>query len=198
VDLLRENAATKGDPKVKAAALPRRRRPVLEPVPPVAGEREPPGRRYRGLTITEEWCGPALVVAVGGEVDLGSAPVLRRVLDAARSRAPRRIVVDLSFVRFLDTAGLAVLLDAHRRAGHRRAAGGHDARDLASAAAHPGVRTLGRPTPRGQRPSPRRAALDPVAHRRRGCGVLRHRRCGLGGSAGGPSRADPGAPPSAD
>jgi anti-anti-sigma factor len=112
-----EDTATKGDPKVKVAALPRRRRPVLEPVPPVPGGREPPGRRYRGLSITEEWCGPALVVAVGGEVDLGSAPVLRRVLDAARSRAPRRIVVDLSFVRFLDTAGLAVLLDAHRRAG---------------------------------------------------------------------------------
>ena len=101
--------------------LPRHRRPLLESVPPVGrehvpGGREPP-RRYRGLTITEEWCGPALVVAVGGEVDLGSAPVLRHVLDAARRRAPRRIVVDLSFVRFLDTAGLAVLIDAHRRAG---------------------------------------------------------------------------------
>ena len=105
----------KGDPIVKPVAVPGPRRPVLE-FPRPSGNREP-ALRYQDLTITEEWCGPALVVAVDGEVDVGSAPLLRHVLDAALDRAPRRIVVDLSYVRFLNAAGLAVLIDAHRRAG---------------------------------------------------------------------------------
>ena len=110
--------ATKGDPIVKPSAVdvPRPRRPLLEIVAP-PGTPEPPAHRFQDLTITEQWCGPALIIAVDGEVDLGSAPLLRHALDAALGRAPRRIVVDLSCVRFLNTAGLVVLIDAHRRAG---------------------------------------------------------------------------------
>ncbi|WP_284741354.1 STAS domain-containing protein [Amycolatopsis sp. RTGN1] len=99
-----------------AVDVPRPRRPLLEILPP-PGTPQPPAHRYQDLTITEEWCGPALVIAVDGEVDLGTAPLLRHVLDAALTRAPRRVVVDLSCVRFLNTAGLVVLIDAHRRAG---------------------------------------------------------------------------------
>jgi anti-anti-sigma factor len=87
--------------------FPRSRRPLLEPVP---------AHRYQDLTITVERSGRALVVAVDGDVDLSTAPMLRHALEAALSRAPRRIVVDLSLVRFLNVAGLEVLLDAHRRA----------------------------------------------------------------------------------
>jgi len=43
--------------------------------------------------------------------------MLREALEAARNRAPRRIIADLSRVRFLNSAGLAVLIDAHRRSG---------------------------------------------------------------------------------
>ncbi|WP_439378914.1 STAS domain-containing protein [Amycolatopsis lexingtonensis] len=74
------------------------------------------GHRYQDLTITVERLGETLVVAVAGDVDLCTAPMLHDVLEANLSRAPRRIVVDLSLVRFLNTAGLEVLLDAHRRA----------------------------------------------------------------------------------
>ena len=74
------------------------------------------GHRYQDLTITVERLGETLVVAVAGDVDLCTAPMLHDVLDANLSRAPRRIVVDLSLVRFLNAAGLEVLLDAHRRA----------------------------------------------------------------------------------
>ncbi len=73
------------------------------------------GRRHQDLTITVERLGETLVVAVAGDVDLCTAPMLHDVLDANLSRAPRRIVVDLSLVRFLNAAGLEVLLDAHRR-----------------------------------------------------------------------------------
>jgi anti-sigma B factor antagonist len=103
-----------------AIDLPRPRRPLLEVVPPPIPRPRPPvkpGRRYQDLTITLEWCGPTLVVAADGDVDLNTAPMLRDALEAARSRAPRSIVVDLSRVRFLNSAGLAVLIDAHRRAG---------------------------------------------------------------------------------
>jgi len=79
--------------------------------------RRSPVHRYRDLTITVEWLDGTVVVAVDGDVDLCTAPMLHDVLEANLSRAPRRIVVDLSLVRFLNTAGLAVLLDAHRRAG---------------------------------------------------------------------------------
>jgi anti-anti-sigma factor len=78
--------------------------------------RRSPVRRYQDLTITVERFGATLVVAVDGDVDLCTAPMLHDVLEANLSRAPRRMVVDLSRVRFLNTAGLAVLLDAHRRA----------------------------------------------------------------------------------
>ncbi|MFJ1767242.1 STAS domain-containing protein [Amycolatopsis sp. NPDC088138] len=112
--------------------FPHPRRPLPESAPsslPIAGQRvvhavfgaadgrEPPVLRYHDLAITVERSGWTLVVAVDGDVDLSTAPMLRHALGEALGRAPRRIVVDLSLVRFLNTAGLEVLLDAHRRAG---------------------------------------------------------------------------------
>ncbi len=49
-------------------------------------------------------------LAVGGDVDLASAPALRAAL---ADRAV--VVVDLADVTFIDAAGLGVLLEAHRR-----------------------------------------------------------------------------------
>jgi anti-sigma B factor antagonist len=107
-----------------AVALPHPRRPLLAavappiPLPRPAVDHVPRGRvRNQDLTITVEWCGRTLVAAADGDIDLTTAPMLHDALEAARSRAPRRIVVDLSRVRFLNSAGLAVLIDAHRRAG---------------------------------------------------------------------------------
>ncbi|WP_329045779.1 STAS domain-containing protein [Amycolatopsis sp. NBC_01488] len=89
-------------------------------VPPVVIDfprpRRSPVHRHQDLTITVEWLGGTLVVAVDGDVDLCTAPMLHDILEANLSRTPRRVVVDLSLVRFLNTAGLEVLLDAHRRA----------------------------------------------------------------------------------
>lgn len=89
-------------------------------VPPVVIDfprpRRLPVHRYQDLAITVEEFGGTLVVAVDGDVDLCTAPMLHDVLEASLSRTPRRIVVDLSLVRFLNAAGLAVLLDAQRRA----------------------------------------------------------------------------------
>jgi anti-sigma B factor antagonist len=54
------------------------------------------------------------IVSVAGEVDLSSAPRLAELIWKAKRRAgdaPPRVVVDLSGVEFMDTAGLEVLLE---------------------------------------------------------------------------------------
>jgi anti-sigma B factor antagonist len=56
------------------------------------------------------------VVVASGEIDLTTAPALRHALDAA-SQVATRVVLDFGLVTFIDSSGLAVLLDAYR---HRR------------------------------------------------------------------------------
>jgi anti-sigma B factor antagonist len=60
------------------------------------------------------------VCVVAGEIDLCTAPVLRRALAEAERPAVEAIVVDLSEVEFLGAAGLSVLVAAARRAEARR------------------------------------------------------------------------------
>ena len=62
----------------------------------------------------------SLVAHVHGEIDTLTAPLLRTELDARISEAPL-VVLDLSGVSFLGSAGLAVLVaakDQVERAGH--------------------------------------------------------------------------------
>jgi len=62
------------------------------------------------------WTGADGVVTVSaaGEVDTFTAAGLRSVLDAELVRQPQALVLDLSGVRFLGSAGLAVLVEAQR------------------------------------------------------------------------------------
>ncbi|WP_410655775.1 STAS domain-containing protein [Amycolatopsis sp. lyj-112] len=76
----------------------------------------PPIRRNPPLTVATEHCGRTLVLIVDGDVDLHTAPAVHQALESALSRRPRRLVVDLSRVQFLNSAGLEVLLDAHQQA----------------------------------------------------------------------------------
>ncbi|MGY2082232.1 STAS domain-containing protein [Blastococcus sp. SYSU DS0539] len=73
--------------------------------------------------VTVEVSGSAAVprLTAAGEIDCTSAPQVRAVLDRLLDAAPREVVIDLSAVTFLDSAGLCVLAAAHRRA---RATGG--------------------------------------------------------------------------
>ena len=59
--------------------------------------------------------GGAHVVALGGEVDLHTAPQLGEELDAVAADAGRRVIVDLSGATFIDSTVLGVLLRALRR-----------------------------------------------------------------------------------
>ena len=59
------------------------------------------------------WKGRCLVASVSGEIDLATAPTLVTTVESALTRAPEgatRVAVDLSEVRFLDSAGLNALV----------------------------------------------------------------------------------------
>jgi len=64
--------------------------------------------------------GALAVVAVGGELDIDSAPGLEREL-APVADAGRHLILDLAGLRFCDCAGLSLFLRVQQRA---RAAGG--------------------------------------------------------------------------
>ena len=56
--------------------------------------------------------GARVVVMVSGEVDLCTAPRLREALDHVSRLGAEVVVVDLQEVKFMDCAGLRVLLNA--------------------------------------------------------------------------------------
>ncbi len=59
--------------------------------------------------------GPVEIVAVRGEVDIATADAVRADLLAALDRSPN-VVLDLREVGFMDTQGLAVVIEAERMA----------------------------------------------------------------------------------
>jgi anti-anti-sigma factor len=65
-----------------------------------------------------------VVLALLGELDLGSAPELERELREIEATKPRRILIDLRSLDFIDCAGIALIAQAQRSAhaaGHRLA-----------------------------------------------------------------------------
>jgi anti-sigma B factor antagonist len=59
-------------------------------------------------------------VSVEGEIDVGTASRLLAVLNESVVEARRCVVIDLSAVGFMDSTGLALLINAHRRLSRRR------------------------------------------------------------------------------
>ncbi len=54
-------------------------------------------------------------VVAAGELDLATAPALAREIDDLHTAGFRHVVVDLHQVDFIDSSGLRMLLDLHRR-----------------------------------------------------------------------------------
>jgi anti-anti-sigma factor len=63
----------------------------------------------------------AVVVSVRGELDLATVPVLRERLDSLGdvATAPSRVVIDLTGVTFIGSAGLALLVEQHAKCAER-------------------------------------------------------------------------------
>jgi anti-sigma B factor antagonist len=65
---------------------------------------------------------PSVTVVLDGEIDIVTAPAIRRILLAAISGGDVQLAVDMSGVTFIGAAGIGVLVAAANRA--RQAGGG--------------------------------------------------------------------------
>ncbi|NDU78776.1 anti-sigma factor antagonist, partial [Actinomadura sp. DSM 109109] len=65
--------------------------------------------------------GDAVVVRLAGELDLYNANTVREELVSQTDRKPRRLVVDLGRVTFIDSTGLGVLIEGRSRLEHKAA-----------------------------------------------------------------------------
>lgn len=83
---------------------------------------------------TREQAG-TVVIQVSGEVNLRSSPQLLTALRELAERGPRRLVIDLHGVSYMDSSGLGSLVDVKRRLERR---GGR----LTLAALQPRVRSV--------------------------------------------------------
>jgi anti-sigma B factor antagonist len=55
------------------------------------------------------------VLSVGGDIDLATAPAFEAAIAAALQRTPAALVIELSRVDFLASAGLQILVATHER-----------------------------------------------------------------------------------
>ena len=76
----------------------------------------PPFTHAPGLIVGVESHGDAMVLKVAGDIGLATAPQLTEVALAILDRKPHTMIVDMSRVSFLASAGLAALVELHRRA----------------------------------------------------------------------------------
>jgi anti-sigma B factor antagonist len=67
-----------------------------------------------GFTVAEVTLDRVIVVAVSGDLDMLTAPALADAIDAAARKEPSVLIVDLSGVTFLATAGINLLAGLHR------------------------------------------------------------------------------------
>ncbi|MGH7163599.1 MAG: STAS domain-containing protein [Planctomycetota bacterium] len=67
------------------------------------------------MEVKREKLTDAVLLEVTGSVDIYSSPVLRGELKAALEKRSPRIVVDLRAVTFVDSSGLATLIEALQR-----------------------------------------------------------------------------------
>lgn len=68
------------------------------------------------LTIERRNDRGSVTLSVHGEIDLASASLLEHNLEIAERSRPRRIVLDLAALDFIDSTGIHLLIKAQRRA----------------------------------------------------------------------------------
>ena len=75
------------------------------------------------ISITVDHCGSDVLVRLNGRIDVNSSPDFRDCLSAILSEkpSPRAITVDLAGVSYIETSGIATLIEALRSARQRKA-----------------------------------------------------------------------------
>lgn len=84
---------------------------------PTAAKRDVPVPPSPGCVINEEWLGRAVVMSVSGVLDMLTAPELEASLKTSLAKSPSAIIVDLTDVDFLASAGMGALVAARDLAG---------------------------------------------------------------------------------
>jgi anti-sigma B factor antagonist len=69
-----------------------------------------------GCVINEAWIGRTAVVSASGVIDMLTSPQLEASINACLDKNPTAVIVDLSDVDFLASAGMGVLVSARDRA----------------------------------------------------------------------------------
>ena len=54
----------------------------------------------------------AIIVAPTGEIDLNASPILRQELKRVQTSRPQRLIVNLAAVPYMDSSGVATLVEA--------------------------------------------------------------------------------------
>jgi anti-sigma B factor antagonist len=67
----------------------------------------------RQFSVTAERFGPDALVAVEGELDIATLPELEQAVTRMRSQGPRRLVIDLRKLSFMDSMSIELLLRLH-------------------------------------------------------------------------------------
>jgi anti-anti-sigma factor len=73
----------------------------------------PPQSDKDDFAAGETWVDQVAVVSVSGNVDMLTAPRFADAIDSAIAQSPSGLIVDLSKVEFLGSAGISVLVKAH-------------------------------------------------------------------------------------
>lgn len=68
------------------------------------------------LEISVETVGDARVLCPKGEIDMARSPVLRKAISDAMKATPAKLLLDLSSVPYMDSSGLATLVEALQNA----------------------------------------------------------------------------------
>ncbi|BBX47263.1 STAS domain-containing protein [Mycobacterium cookii] len=72
---------------------------------------------HNGLMVVEQDAGVAVVLSAAGTIDMVTAPQFQVHVDSVLSREPSALIIDLSRVEFLGSAGIGVLINVHNNAG---------------------------------------------------------------------------------
>jgi anti-sigma B factor antagonist len=72
------------------------------------------------LKVKWETRAGAVVVAPSGDVDLNASPTLRQALKQVQQARPASLVIDLSGVPYMDSSGVATLVEAMKIARDQR------------------------------------------------------------------------------
>lgn len=71
-------------------------------------------RPGEGFAVDEHWVDRTVVITASGDLDMLTAPMLAAAIGAATRKEFSALIVDLSIVEFLASAGMNVLVDTHR------------------------------------------------------------------------------------